>query len=91
MKARGVRTIGSLLAIAAIVTATSVLSAQDAEAKRILARYEAMRPSAAELGMYRLDWAASLDDALERAAREGRPIFLVVIHAKYGDITGGHC
>jgi hypothetical protein len=41
--------------------------------------------------MYRLDWAASLDVALKRAARENRPVCLVIIFAKYGDMASGHC
>lgn len=59
--------------------------------ERVLERYRELRPTDAELGMYRLDWAPSLEKALERAQQESRPVLLVVIHAKYGDITGGHC
>ena len=64
---------------------------EDVDAKRILARYQAIRPTAKDLGMYRLDWADSLDEALKRAAKENRPVCLIVIHAKYGDIASGHC
>jgi len=67
------------------------LVAQDIDARRILKRYESARPTDRELAMYRLDWSSSLDQALERAARESRPIFLVIIHARYGDISSGHC
>ncbi len=66
-------------------------SAQDKDSSQMLSRYEANRPSDRELAMYRLDWAQSLDEALNRAAEEQRPIFLVIIHAKYGDIASGHC
>ena len=65
--------------------------AEDAGVKRILARYQAIRPAAKDLGMYRLDWANSLDEALTRAAKENRPVCLIIIHAKYGDIASGHC
>ena len=65
--------------------------AEDAGVKRILARYQAIRPAAKDLGMYRLDWADSLDIALKRAAKENRPVCLIIIHAKYGDIASGHC
>ena len=41
--------------------------------------------------MYRLDWAASLEDARRRATRERRPVLLVIIHAQYGDLASGHC
>ena len=64
---------------------------EDLDVKRILARYQAIRPAAKDLGMYRLDWADSLDIALKRAAKENRPVCLIIIHAKYGDIASGHC
>ena len=67
------------------------VTAEDAGVKRILARYQAIRPAARDLGMYRLDWADSIDVALKRAAKEKRPICLIIIHAKYGDIASGHC
>ena len=65
--------------------------AEDAGVKRILARYQVIRPVAKDLGMYRLDWADSLDIALKRADKENRPVCLIIIHAKYGDIASGHC
>ena len=67
------------------------VTAEDAGVKRILARYQAIRPAARDLGMYRLDWADSLEVALKRAAKENRPVCLIIIHAKYGDIASGHC
>jgi hypothetical protein len=36
------------------------VTAEDAGVKRILARYQAIRPAAKDLGMYRLDWADGL-------------------------------
>jgi hypothetical protein len=65
--------------------------AADRDAKRILDRYQALRPQEKKLAMYRLDWAESLDVALKRTAKEKRPICLIIIHAKYGDIASGHC
>ena len=65
--------------------------AEDLAAKRIFAGYQALRPTVDDLAMYRLDWEDSLDVALKRAGREKRPICLIIIHAKYGDITSGHC
>ena len=65
--------------------------AEDAGVKRVLARYQAIRPAAKDLGMYRLDWADSLEVALKRASKENRPVCLIIIHAKYGDIASGHC
>ena len=43
------------------------------------------------LSMYRLDWEESLLAAQIRGLRENRPVCLVIIHARYGDITSGHC
>lgn len=79
------------LCLVSLLAAISISVAQDEDAKQILARFDAVRPDANELAMYRLDWAESLDNALQRAAAESRPVFLVVIHAKYGDVTSGHC
>lgn len=77
--------------LAASVPITDPALAQDVGAKQILARYRTIRPDDDSLAMYRLDWAESLELALERSAKEHRPIFLVIIHAKYGDISAGHC
>jgi len=72
-----------------VVAVMGVAAGRDA--KRILDRYQALRPQAKDLAMYRLDWAESLDVALKRTAKEKRPICLIIIHAKYGDIASGHC
>jgi len=64
---------------------------QDARTQHVLDRYERLRPDAGELAMYRLDWSGSLSAARRRAAAEGRPVALVIIHAKYGNILSGHC
>ena len=65
--------------------------AEDAAAREARQKFEAVRPAEADLAMYRLDWANSLEEAQRRAAKEGRPVFLVVIHAKYGNLYTGHC
>tara|TARA_B100001971_G_C18044610_1_gene459497 strand:+ start:327 stop:581 length:255 start_codon:yes stop_codon:yes gene_type:complete len=69
----------------------SIVTAADRNAKRILDRYDVLRPKAKDLAMYRLDWAESLDVAMKRAVRENRPVCLVIIFAKYGDMASGHC
>ena len=66
-------------------------AAQNAEAQRALARYTELRPADQDLSMYRLDWAPDLGEAQKRALREKRPVLLIVIHAKYGDLITGHC
>ena len=74
-----------------LLTATGLLSAQDSKVKSALDRYEDFRPGADDLAMYQIDWAPSLAEAQKRALREKRPVFLVIIHAQYGDLTSGHC
>ncbi|NUN50194.1 MAG: hypothetical protein HUU15_15305 [Candidatus Brocadiae bacterium] len=66
-------------------------AAQSPAAKKTLDRFEQLRPSDADLAMYRLDWAEDLAEATRRAAKEKRPVLLIVIHAKYGDMITGHC
>jgi hypothetical protein len=80
-----------LLCLVSLLLTPTVSSAQDRTANRILTKYRATRPSTKELAMYRLDWSPSYGEALRRAAAESRPVFLVIIHARYGDIASGHC
>ena len=65
--------------------------ARDNEVKKTLERYASFRPRAKDLAMYQIDWAPSLAEAQKRALREKRPVFLVIIHAQYGDLASGHC
>jgi hypothetical protein len=80
-----------LTGLVLLLTATGLLSAQDSTVKSVLDRYADFRPEAKELAMYRIDWAPSLEEAQKRARREKRPVFLVIIHAQYGDLASGHC
>ncbi len=68
-----------------------IVQAQVAEVGAVLDRYRAFRPGKDDLAMYRIDWASSLEEAQRRALREKRPVFLVIIHAQYGDLSSGHC
>lgn len=70
---------------------TTATLADDFSMARLAAKYRAIRPNDNELAMYRLDWAESLSVARERAQSENRPVCLAVIHARYGDLTSGHC
>jgi len=74
-----------------LLAAATLAPVQDRELRSVLERYEDFRPGAEDLAMYRLDWAPSLEEAQERARREERPVFLVIIHAQYGDLASGHC
>ena len=76
---------------ALLLLAASFAPAQDSAVKSVLDRYADFRPAAKDLVMYQLDWAPSLEEAQKRALREKRPVFLVIIHAQYGDLTSGHC
>ena len=75
------------------VTPTPPATAPDPEVARILEAYEAVRPGDDELGLFKLDWAGSLKEAKERAAKENRPIFFVSTTQleRAGDLRGGHC
>ena len=53
-------------------------------------KFKSARPAEKDLALYSLDWSPSLKEAKERAAREERPIFLVVVTNSYGDLFSGH-
>ena len=81
-----------LLTVLVLVLAAAVIApAQEREVSSVLERYEDFRPGADDLAMYQLDWAPSLQEAQKRAFREKRPVLLVIIHARYGNLTSGHC
>lgn len=65
--------------------------AQSTAARETLDRYTELRPGDDDLAMYRLDWAPTLEEGQKRAAKEKKPLLVVVIHAKYGDMITGHC
>jgi hypothetical protein len=61
------------------------------DVERILDRYQTAVPGAKELGLFGLDWAPTLKIAKEKAAKEKRPILLMVVRNKYGNLYTGHC
>lgn len=75
----------------AVLLLSIAANAEDQAVKKALARYGELRPSDEDLVMYRLDWEPDYDAALRRAAKENRPVFVVVIYAKYGEFYSGHC
>ena len=81
----------SALSLCLLILSPSWLPADPPDSGIILERYQHKRPDARQLAMYRLDWANSIETALDRSRVEGRPVMLIVIHARYGDITSGHC
>ena len=82
-----------LLVTAAAVGAAPEASPPNSTVSQILARYEAARPRDVDLQLFALDWAGSLREAKERAAKEGRPILFVATTQlkEAGDLRGGHC
>jgi hypothetical protein len=67
-----------LTALAAAAAISAAGGAEDAPARRIRERFDAARPTAKSLAFYTLDWEMSLAAAKSRAAREGRPILLIL-------------
>jgi hypothetical protein len=80
-----------IVAILALGIGVSVQSADSSDVKGVLEKFESVRPQEAELVLYQLDWMPSLKAAKEKAAREERPIFLVVVTNSFGDFYTGHC
>ncbi|HEY6167212.1 MAG TPA: hypothetical protein VI454_04175 [Verrucomicrobiae bacterium] len=75
-----------LLAGVAIARAASLSETRDIEE-----RFKALRPAESELAIFGLDWEADLAAAKARAAKERRPIFLIVVRNSYGNMFSGHC
>jgi len=71
--------------------AAGAQAADQREADRVIDRFQAVRPRAAELAIYELDWLPTLKEAKAKAARENRPVFLVVVTNSFGDVCTGHC
>ena len=98
---RSVRLIftSSLLCIAFMASITRMTFAQsrqsslDNDVQRILLAYQAALPAEGDLGVFKLDWAASLADAKARAEKEKRPIFFVSTTQTKdaGNLRNGHC
>ena len=68
-----------LLIFSLILVASVPLSAATPDAaKRIEARFDSAKPDEKRLGFYSLDWAMNLQDAKARAAKEHRPILMIL-------------
>jgi hypothetical protein len=80
-----------LLAFLAACWAVGALGADRNDAEAVLKKYQSIRPTSTDLAIYSLDWAPTLNAALKKAAREERPILLVVVTNSFGNITSGHC
>ena len=78
----------SLCLLAGVATARV---ASLSEARGIEERFKALRPADRELAIFGLDWESDLEAAKARAAKERRPIFLIVVRNSYGNMFSGHC
>jgi hypothetical protein len=78
--------------IAALWT-TGLLHAQapDGDKQTILDKYRLFRPADKDLAIFQLDWVPTLKQARVRAAKEQRPILLLVVTNSYGNLFTGHC
>jgi hypothetical protein len=81
------------LAFLTALWATSLPHAQalDGDVRTTLDKYRLARPADKDLAIFQLDWVPTLKGATERAARERRPILLLVVTNSYGDLFTGHC
>jgi hypothetical protein len=65
--------------------------ADQSDVTSTLDKFQSVRPQETGLALYQLDWTPTLKEAREKAAKEGRPIFLVVVTNSFGDLYSGHC
>ena len=73
---------------------TGPLHAQAApggDVQKVLDQYRLFRPADKDLAIFQLDWVPTLKKARERAAKEQRPILLLVVTNSYGNLFTGHC
>ena len=80
-----------IAAILALAGVACVHGADQSDVKSVLDKFQSVRPQDADLALYQLDWMPTLKAAKERAAKEDRPIFLVVVTNSFGDLYSGHC
>ena len=80
-----------LIAAILITHGAGVRGGDQSDLKSVLDKFQSARPQEADLALYQLDWMPTLKAAKERAAKEQRPIFLVVVTNSFGDMYSGHC
>lgn len=80
-----------LAAILVVACSTSAKAADRPSVQSVLDEYRAVRPTAKDLAIYELDWAPTLEAAKQRAAKEKRPVLLIVVTNSFGDMYSGHC
>ena len=80
-----------IVAVLAMAGVARARAADESDVTSVLKKFQSVRPQEADLALYQLDWMSTLKAAKERAAREERPIFLVVVTNSFGDLFSGHC
>jgi hypothetical protein len=80
-----------LMAVLAMACVARAPGAEPSDVKSILDKFQSVRPQEEDLALYQLDWMPTLKAAQERAAKDQRPIFLVVVTNSFGDLFSGHC
>jgi hypothetical protein len=78
------------LAAGLLAVACGAAVAQESQVQAILKAHEAARPTDKELEWFSLDWAETLQAAMERAARERRPILFLHTNGR-GNLYCGFC
>ena len=81
--------IGSVLLL--MFTVSLVADPPGPEVELILDKFELIRPQDRDLSLFKLDWEKTLKSAQARAAREERPVLLILVRNSNGDIFQGHC
>lgn len=80
-----------LILLACLLLPGAAAFAQEGEAAKILERVRSFTPTVKDLGWYQLNWVPNLKEAREKAAREKRPICLLVCINVFGNLYTGHC
>ena len=77
----------------AVLWTTGLLQAQapGGDVQKTLDKYRLFRPADKDLAIFQLDWVPTLKQARATAAKEQRPILLLVVTNSYGNLFTGHC
>jgi hypothetical protein len=66
-------------------------AAVNEDVPKVLDQFRAARPDVKSLAIFQLDWTPTLKAAKAKAAKEQRPILLIVVTNSFGDMHSGHC
>lgn len=80
--------IGTLCCLLGLIGQTASV---DAGVERIRADFRSLRPSDADLMIYRLAWTTPYSEARTKALKEKAPMAVVVVRNGHGDTFTGFC